>query len=87
MSFENHVHGFKRTKPLKGGKVAEDGTVYIGDGSWGPLIGDCEPNNRDLMDNNNAIHHVWHIKINGNQLQGTALNDKGEAIDNFTKNV
>mmetsp|Transcript_22586 Transcript_22586/g.25114 ORF Transcript_22586/g.25114 Transcript_22586/m.25114 type:complete len:130 (+) Transcript_22586:956-1345(+) len=39
MSFENHVHGFKRTKPLKGGKVEQGGTVYIGDGSWGPIVG------------------------------------------------
>lgn len=39
MAFENHVHGFKRTKPLKDGKEDLDGTIYIGDGSWGPLVG------------------------------------------------
>eukprot|EP00344_Euplotes_crassus_P009363 CAMPEP_0197016916 /NCGR_PEP_ID=MMETSP1380-20130617/79245_1 /TAXON_ID=5936 /ORGANISM="Euplotes crassus, Strain CT5" /LENGTH=84 /DNA_ID=CAMNT_0042443941 /DNA_START=1941 /DNA_END=2191 /DNA_ORIENTATION=- len=84
MSFENHVHGFKRTKPLKGGKVAEGGTVYIGDGSWGPIIGDCKPNNRDLMDNNKKLHHVWHLEIEGSKLKGSALNNYGMIIDDFT---
>lgn len=39
MVFENHVHGFKRTKPLKGNSVSpKEGIIYIGDGSWGPLL-------------------------------------------------
>lgn len=38
MGFENHVHGFKRTNVIRNGKVNETGTVFIGDGSWGPLV-------------------------------------------------
>ncbi len=33
--FEHHNHCYKRTFPLKGGKVDETGIVYFGDGSWG----------------------------------------------------
>lgn len=41
MVFENHVHGFKITHPIKEGKInKEEGVVYIGDGSWGPLVSD-----------------------------------------------
>lgn len=88
MSFENHVHGFKRTKPLKDGKVAEGGTIYIGDGSWGPLVGHWGVNNRDLMENYGRIHHVWQIEFDENQqLKANAYNDKGENIDSFVTTI
>ena len=36
--FENHVHAFKRTKPLiSSSPVEKGGTVYVGDGSYGAL--------------------------------------------------
>lgn len=37
--FENHDHTYKRTYPLRNGKVVEDGAgiIYIGDGAWGKL--------------------------------------------------
>lgn len=35
VAFENHDHTYKRTHPIRGGKVQEDGIVYIGDGAWG----------------------------------------------------
>ncbi len=33
--FEHHDHAYKRTHPIKAGKVDPDGVVYLGDGSWG----------------------------------------------------
>jgi acid phosphatase type 7 len=33
--FENHDHIYKRTFPLRDGKIAADGVVYLGDGAWG----------------------------------------------------
>lgn len=38
-AYENHVHAFKRTKPLYGNYPAEggNGTVYLGDGSYGAI--------------------------------------------------
>ena len=35
--FENHVHSFKRTKPIKSSIPAENGTVYLGDGAFGAI--------------------------------------------------
>jgi len=35
LSFENHEHLFKRTKPLRYGQISKNGTVYVGDGAWG----------------------------------------------------
>jgi hypothetical protein len=33
--FENHTHSFKRTKRIKHGKEHQNGTYYLGEGSWG----------------------------------------------------
>lgn len=36
VGFENHDHAYKRTKLMKGGQAVErNGTLFIGDGSWG----------------------------------------------------
>lgn len=34
-AFEHHNHTYKRTFPIKEGKVDPEGVVYMGDGSWG----------------------------------------------------
>lgn len=35
VAFENHDHVFKRTHPIRDGKVDPNGIVYMGDGAWG----------------------------------------------------
>jgi acid phosphatase type 7 len=34
---ENHNHIFKRSKPIKQGKIDPNGITYIGEGSWGAV--------------------------------------------------
>lgn len=34
-AFEHHDHAYKRTHPLKNGKIDPSGVVFIGDGAWG----------------------------------------------------
>jgi hypothetical protein len=42
--FENHVHSFKRTKPLIGSAPSDKGTVYVGDGNYGAVTAEhCTP--------------------------------------------
>jgi hypothetical protein len=33
-SFENHNHAFKKTYPIKDGKINPEGVIYLGDGCW-----------------------------------------------------
>lgn len=88
MVFENHVHGFKRSKPLKNNEVTEKGTVYIGDGSWGPLVHSCKPANRDLIETNGLYNHVWVIEIDDtNEVKAAAYDETGELIDWFSHSV
>lgn len=84
MSFENHVHSFKRTKPLRGGVPSPNGTVYLGDGSWGPLYPHCKLINKELMEVADTINHVWIINIDEtNVIQGTAYDQEGKVLDTF----
>jgi hypothetical protein len=48
IAFENHDHAYKRTHPLRDGKVVADGKgiVYIGDGAWGVKPRELKGDNR-----------------------------------------
>lgn len=35
VAFEYHNHTYKRTHPIKEGKIDPEGVIYLGDGSWG----------------------------------------------------
>jgi hypothetical protein len=35
VAFEHHNHAYKRTHPMKEGRIDPDGVTYMGDGSWG----------------------------------------------------
>jgi len=35
--FENHDHAYKRTHPIRNGRISSNGVVYVGDGSWGTV--------------------------------------------------
>ncbi|KAM3138487.1 hypothetical protein pb186bvf_009401 [Paramecium bursaria] len=41
-AFENHVHQYKRTYPLRQGQKSQSGTIYFGDGSMGVITEKCE---------------------------------------------
>ena len=86
MSFENHIHGFKRTKFLKNGIPDEKGTVYLGDGSWGPLVSSCSLVNQDIIVKSGILNHVWVIKIDGNNISTVAYDENGSILDSFTMN-
>ena len=84
MAFENHVHSFKRTKRIKNGQPHQAGTVYLGDGSWGPLYTHWKLINLDIMEVADVINHVWIIEINEtNVIKGTAYDKEGNILDMF----
>lgn len=63
--FENHVHSFKRTKPLKSNQPAENGTVYVGDGAYGAVLAMlCKPDATvDLFQTYKNKNNVWISEI------------------------
>ncbi|KAJ3450402.1 purple acid phosphatase [Anaeramoeba flamelloides] len=85
--FEGHSHMLKKTKPLRGGKVAEDGNgiIFMGDGAWGRLR-----DRRDLSvkrwyeDVVKSKQHVWIVNINDTGMKAEARGDEGEVLTSVT---
>ena len=62
-AFENHVHAFKRTKPMVGNTAKANGTVYVGDGAYGAILdlpGHCTPDiTVDIFDAFGKSNNMW----------------------------
>lgn len=81
--FENHVHMFKKTFPLKQGVVDPNGVVYFGDGNWGITPNDCIE--RGELENKTGIHetassqrHVWVLKLNDTGYEIFPVDEAGK---------
>lgn len=87
--FENHVHSFKRTKPLIGSNPSEKGTVYVGDGAYGALISEmCTPDaSMDIFDSFSKSNNFWLSEIYQDRVVHTAYDSHNKIIDHFTQLV
>ena len=84
--FESHDHIYKRTFPIREGKISANGIVYMGDGSWG--VG-----TRDIGRSHDE--HAWYLKraaserhaiittIHGNHQHFLVVNENGTIIDEY----
>lgn len=87
LAFENHDHAYKRTFPIRNGKVDQTGITYVGDGSWG-----TEP--RPI----HSVENTWYLKvaqsvnaftlltIEGSQYSLISLDWEGNVIDSYPQN-
>eukprot|EP00343_Euplotes_focardii_P010305 CAMPEP_0205827756 /NCGR_PEP_ID=MMETSP0206-20130828/32968_1 /ASSEMBLY_ACC=CAM_ASM_000279 /TAXON_ID=36767 /ORGANISM="Euplotes focardii, Strain TN1" /LENGTH=277 /DNA_ID=CAMNT_0053128933 /DNA_START=1068 /DNA_END=1901 /DNA_ORIENTATION=+ len=83
---ENHSHVFMRSKLLKGMKEDSKGTLYIGEGSWGPKEIDPEVVNKEYFDKTIAAQSVWIVGVDdSNSIKLTAYDEKNTIIDELTK--
>jgi hypothetical protein len=78
--FENHDHIYKRSKRLRNGVETADGTLYVGDGTWGVTI---RPSSelRWYMD---AVHNenfVLKVVASSTSVNITSIGIKGEVFD------
>lgn len=85
--FENHVHAFKRTKPLIGNTPRENGTVYVGDGAYGAIISEmCTPDiTVDIFDAYGKSNNMWLSEIYEDKVMHVAYNSHGKIIDKYTQ--
>jgi len=86
ISFENHSHAFKRSKRIKGEKANPDGTLYLGEGSWGVLRspGSCEKDNVELMDVILEVSAAWIVRIQPDEgIDSKAFDNKGNFVDSY----
>jgi len=88
MAFEHHDHAFKRTHPLRAGKVDERGIVYLGDGAWGVELRQPDPEQpRWYIARSGAIRHLFLVTLYPEARHVLALNEKGEVFDEVYQRV
>ncbi|NUM53567.1 MAG: metallophosphoesterase family protein [Candidatus Hydrogenedentes bacterium] len=84
LGMEHHDHVFKRSKPLKDGKVVKKGTVYIGDGCFGREARVIDPQVRWYNRVEKSAAHFWVVDVSKRGLKLRAIDDKGAEIDRFS---
>lgn len=85
-AFENHEHSYKRTFPLRGGAIAQDGVLYIGDGGWGvdhPRSPRHE-NEKGYLAKTVSARHFLVVEIARDKKTVYAVDSDGHLIDSFS---
>lgn len=87
--FENHVHAFKRTKPLRGNLPTDNGTVYVGDGAFGALVSEfCTPDKTlSIFEHTNNQNNFWLSLVDDQKVSHVAYNNSGHIIDTFEQST
>ncbi len=82
VAFEHHNHTYKRTKPLKDGKVDPKGVVYLGDGSWGvPLRCPRSPAQEWYLEKSDRINAVYYVHLGKDACRILAIGNQGQILD------
>tara|TARA_R110001592_G_scaffold24159_1_gene93702 strand:- start:653 stop:1867 length:1215 start_codon:yes stop_codon:yes gene_type:complete len=84
VGLEHHDHVLKRTKPLRGGEVVEQGTVFIGDGCFGRGAREIDPQPRWYNAVEGSIPHFWVVNVRDSGLSFKAIDFEGITRDEFT---
>jgi hypothetical protein len=78
---EHHDHTFKRTKPLIGGLVDDDGVLYLGDGSWGRIRPPQSPDKLSYLAASSGDYHLTLHRLQGKDRFHLALDENGRVMD------
>jgi hypothetical protein len=81
-AFENHFHYYKKSFPIKDGKVDPSGTIYLGDGAFGvePKDYGVTTDDNKLMQSIQAINNFWYVSTDSNNIEYKSTgytNEKG----------
>lgn len=88
--FEHHDQTLKRTKLLRNGKEDPKGTLYLGDGGWGPEI---QYNPIQGYFHNyfaalqGKVHFFWAIEIESDKITYVAMTPSGRVIDHYVQSI
>lgn len=86
IAFEHHDHTYKRTHPIRGGKVAKDGgVIYMGDGAWGVGLRPVKkPADTWYLAKSESAHHCIRHTLTGSRAEHVVLGHGGREIDRVT---
>ncbi|MCH9627670.1 MAG: hypothetical protein S4CHLAM2_13120 [Chlamydiales bacterium] len=89
-AFEHHDQTLKRTKLLRHGREDPTGTLYLGDGGWGPKV--QFPTLQGYFQNYFAHlqgkqHFFWVMEVKEGEITYVALTASGQVLDRFTQKI
>jgi acid phosphatase type 7 len=88
LAFEHHDHAYKRTHPIRDGKMDDRGTVYVGDGAWGAHlreIGQYQDVPPWYIDRAISRYHFNLVTLQPGRVRVTSIADDGEILDRFDR--
>ena len=87
VAFENHDHTYKRTHPIREGKISEDGIVYMGDGSWGRNPRSGESSDQWYINRFESRVHGIVVTLTADRQEYIMVDDTGEEFDSYTVTI
>lgn len=84
VAFENHDHAYKRTHPLKEGRIVgqDEGIVYLGDGTWG--VRPRPTNEAWYLAKRESIQHCMIVTLQGKTINIEMADNKGNVFDSYS---
>lgn len=81
--FEAHDHCYKRTHPIRGGRVDESGIVYIGDGGWATdgTRTPAAPGERWYLAATSAANHATLVTLDGDVRTFEPIDVHGNTLE------
>jgi hypothetical protein len=81
VAFEHHEHALKVTQPMRGGRIVEDGVVYLGGGAWAAeLRNPRSPEDEPHLAKTMKVHHVFEVILKPEGRKVRALDLEGKEI-------
>ncbi|MBI2433737.1 MAG: metallophosphoesterase family protein [Candidatus Hydrogenedentes bacterium] len=84
-AFEHHDHAFKRTKPLRGGEVSEEGALYLGDGCFGVKPRPVTTPTPWYIEKSSNTPHFWVVDVSTEGISYRAIDSHGRIIDELSQ--
>jgi len=88
IAFENHEHTFKRTHPIRNGKVDPKGVTYLGDGAWGVRTREPHPVEKTwYLAKAAPVRHLYLVTVYERQRHVLAIDSDGKIFDEVFQTV
>lgn len=87
VAFEHHDHAYKRTYPLRQGRIHPLGVVYIGDGAWGVEKSRKPVATRPYLAKSASVRHFVVVTLTPSTQYFRCFTDRSRLIDDYLLQV
>jgi acid phosphatase type 7 len=86
VAFESHDHAYKRTVPIRQGRPAADGIVFMGDGAWGVDVREIGRDHEEpawYLDRAESVRHFILATVHGPHHHFLMVDEDGAVFDEY----